>query len=217
MSANSYKVSMGKKSNVLLVIIGLVVVMSVVSASAFTTATLEREANIVVENDATGLIELEDGETDAVFIKDTDGDGTNDELAIDLDSSTASGLGGPNPAATYKFGDESTFDSDAADTSGYVYAFNMTVTDQMTGSGTTTLGYTDPDGNTDANVKFEVYTAASGGGTLEATVTEESDGSFTASTGTTYWAVLIVDTGGGSAADLNAGDDLSGTLNVTIS
>lgn len=180
-----------------------------VVSSAFTSATLTRDANIDVVSDGTGLIELSPGAASAVY---TDSDGA---LAIDFAEGAATGVNG-NAEFTLGSSSNLTGASSTSDVESHDYAFTVTLNDEI--NGTTDdlqLSYTsaDADGNGDANVEFTVYPM---GGSALTTASEESSGTITDPTkGTTYYVVLTVDTGAGDAGTtLGSSDDLSGTLTI---
>lgn len=188
----------------LLVLVTILLTVGAIIASAFTTAALERDATIDVETDSNGLIELGPGQSDAIS-ENADG-----ELTIEMTDGSA--VSGPNPAAEFVFGDPSSLDGSG---SGYVYAFNVTVTDEMTGSGEMTLRYSDVGTPDEGNVEFAVYDES---GTELTTASDDTDGTFSPVTDETYYVILGIDTGGGNAStDLTDGDDLSGTLTISVS
>lgn len=201
------KMSLRRKATVMALI--LVVTVTFSAASAFTTATLDRDAVINVNTDSNSMISLGAGNTDAVY------ENSNGHLSITMDSST-NGILGVNPAALFTFGDPASLNTSKAESS-YVYAFNITVDDAVTGDGTMTLSYDYSDSNGDDNVKYKVYEAAVGGPDQpKATATDETDGSFKPTKGVTYYVVIEIDTGGGTAADLTSNDSLGGTLTISI-
>lgn len=164
----------------------------VIGSTAFTTATLDRDASIDVVADGNGIIGLEDGTSGGLVTV------TNDVLTIDFDPS-ASGYG-VNVDATYELGDDGSPTTDMA--------FN--VTNQDTVDHTVQLSYAFDSSDPDDGVANVVYTVYSSSGTLVATVDEDTTDSFTASSGVTYHVVVTVDTTG-----LSASNDLSGTMTVT--
>jgi len=181
---------------------------AVVTSSAFTSATLSRNANIDVVSDDAGLVELQPGATSVVYTS-TDG-----QLAIDFAQTGATGVNG-NAEFTFGSSTNLTGASGPSDVAAHDYAFTIGLNDQLNGTANTLeLAYTDTDSNSDANVEFTVYTA---GGSAVTTASEESNGVITdPSTDTTYYVVMTVDTGAGNAATvLGSADDLSGTLTIT--
>ncbi|QLG29870.1 hypothetical protein HUG10_19870 (plasmid) [Halorarum halophilum] len=177
--------------------IGLVAVMLIVAsgafaASAYTSGSVERSANVNVVNDDTGLIALQDGTSGDLVFQNATG-----ALAIDF---TAGGAGGANTAAHYELGDPAN-----ANTS---YAFNLTNLDAE--SHDFTVAYSGSDGqDTDANIEFQVYDST---GTLVDTANEEGTSASLSgvASGETLYVVIVVDTHG-----LDSTADLSGTLTIS--
>ncbi|WP_248896985.1 hypothetical protein [Haloplanus halobius] len=166
-------------------------------ASAFTSSTIDRSATMNVVSDSNGLIALEDGTSGTLINENSSG-----ALSINLANETAGA--GANIDSRYEFGDE----TDPGNSS----AFN--ITNNGGESYTVNLDYTlttnDGD-NTTENVKFLVF--RSGSTTADATVTEETAAqSLSLASGETVNVVLIIDTNTG----VSTGDDLSGTLSVTV-
>jgi len=160
-----------------------------VASTAFTTATIDRDANVDVETDDNGIIGLEANNS-------VGGIGTNsDELYLNLNQGT-----GLNIEGQFEFGDNASAPT--------YEAFNVTNNDGATHDVELDYGGVTSDGSGDANVKFEVYDA---GGTLLTTVSEESGSqTITLSSGESVAVVIIVSTSGQTS-----GDDLSGTLTIT--
>lgn len=173
-------------------ILALLVVSTAFAATAFTTGSVERSANVNVVNDDTGLIALQDGNSgDLVF--------QNSSGALEIDF-TQGGAGGVNTAAHYELGDPANGNT--------TYAFN--ITNLAASSHDLTLDYSGSDSqDSDANIEFQVYDST---GTQTGTVSEES-GTTTLSgvtSGETHYVVIVVDTHG-----LDNTADLSGTLTVS--
>lgn len=169
---------------------------TVVAASSFTTATLERDTNVNVVGDANGVIALTDGNSGGVVKEKSNG-----ELTIDFRVGSASGV---NVNSTYELGNQSSPLSEQA--------FNITNQDGV--SHTIELDYTVSDGSgvgDSANsTEFQVYDST---GTRVATVSEEDSGqTFSANSGETFVVVVVVDT---TMSGVDKNSDLSGTLNVT--
>lgn len=176
--------------------VGLMAVMLVVAsgafaASAYTSGSVERTANVNVVSDDAGLIALQDG-TDGELVY-QNGTGA---LAIDF---TQGGAEGVNTAAHFEIGDP----ADANST----YAFNVTNLD--TEAHSFTFEYTGPSQNGDNNIQFQVYD--SNGGPLGTANEEGSTASANLGSGDTAYVVLVVDTYG-----LDNTTDLSGTLNISV-
>jgi len=169
-----------------------------VGASAFTAATVERSANVDVVADNNGLLALTDGNSGNLVSQ----DGSTEQLGIDLESGTADGA---NPNATFELGNP------AAPTTSNAF----TIENQDAEQHQINVKYTGADTNGEDNLKFEIYDSTN---TSVGTVTEEgTTASFTAPATDTFYTVVTVDTGGGSAAtDLTSASDLSGTISFTI-
>lgn len=169
-----------------------------IGASAFTAATVERSANVDVVADNDGLLALTDGDSGNLVSQ----DGSTEQLGIDLESGTAAGA---NPNATFELGNP------AAPTTSNAF----TIENQDAEQHQINVEYTGADTNSEDNLLFEIYDST---GTSVGTVTEEgTTASFTAPATDTFYTVVTVDTGGGSAAtDLTSASDLSGTVSFTI-
>ena len=169
-----------------------------IGASAFTAATVERSANVDVVADNNGLLALTDGNSGNLVSQ----DGSTEQLGIDLESGTADGA---NPNATFELGNP------AAPTTSNAF----TIENQDAEQHQINVKYTGADTNGEDNLKFEIYDSTN---TSVGTVTEEgTTASFTAPAADTFYTVVTVDTGGGSAAtDLTSASDLSGTISFTI-
>ena len=169
-----------------------------IGASAFTAATVERSANVDVVADSEGLLALTDGDSGNLVSQ----DGSTEQLGIDLESGTAAGA---NPNATFELGNP------AAPTTSNAF----TIENQDAEQHQINVKYTGADTNSEDNLLFEIYDST---GTSVGTVTEEgTTASFTAPATDTFYTVVTVDTGGGSAAtDLTSASDLSGTVSFTI-
>lgn len=176
----------------------VLIAVTAFGTSAFTSASVDRAASVNVTTDAEGLIALGDGTSGDVVST------TNGELDIDFAQGTAAGV---NVDSTYRLGKKSSPNTDHA----------FTITNKDASAHTLTLKYesvtSDSASGTD-NLKFHVYSydAGTSTSTREATLTEGNSTwpSFSASSGTTYYVVVVVDTHG-----MTTTDDLSGTLNVT--
>lgn len=180
------------------IILALILSTGMIGASSFTKATLDRDTNINVVADDSGVIALIDGDSgDVVQV-----DSSTGELTIDFTIGSASGV---NVNSTYELGNPD-WSSDTDE-----QAFNITNQDGV--SHTITLNYTvdsgDGEGDSFDSVKFEVFDSTA---TNVATASEETDGSFTAASGETFATVVIVNT---TVSGVDKNSDLSGTLNVT--
>ena len=169
-----------------------------IGASAFTAATVDRSANVDVVADNNVLLALTDGNSGNLVSQ----DGSTEQLGIDLGSGTAAGA---NPNATFELGNP------AAPTTSNAF----TIENQDAEQHQINVKYTGADTNSEDNLVFEIYDST---GTSVGTVTEEgTTASFTAPAADTFYTVVTVDTGGGSAAtDLTSASDLSGTISFTI-
>ncbi|GAD53105.1 hypothetical protein MBEHAL_1865 [Halarchaeum acidiphilum MH1-52-1] len=165
--------------------LGIVVVASAFGASAFTTATVQRDANINVASDSGGLIGLTAGDSELVSSP-TDG-----QLSIDVAQGDASGV---NPNSSLTIGNESS------------PAFN--ITNNFPSAHTFNVSYemgTDPD-TTTKNVKFKLFNSTD----HVDTVNEDEAYKGELSTGDKLRVVVEVDSSGATKSD-----DLSGNLNIT--
>ncbi|MFC5365365.1 hypothetical protein [Salinirubrum litoreum] len=169
----------------------LLLATSAVSATAFTSITLQRNANIDVVADDTGIVQLSAGSSDFVTLD-------NGQLAIDV---TNGGASGTNVNSTLEIGENAT--------SPTTNAFTITNNDESSHSFTLSYGSLNSDSDTAPNVEFAVFDET---GDREASISENSDGTFTMPSGDTFEVVLVVDTTGSAT-----GDDLSGTLTITSS
>ncbi|MGZ0747154.1 hypothetical protein [Haloparvum sp. AD34] len=190
----------------LAVVLAAVLVLSTVAfgATAFTTATVERQASIDVVSDDSGPLQFTSGGTGITEM------GSNGELNIDV--GLLGGTSGINPNASYTFGNASADGASSVSASDYVFTFNNT--DSV--NHTVQLTYT-PDNSIGANnVVFEVYRLGNGtaSGSL-ATVKAGSSDSFTAESDKTYHIIATFDTGiDGQTVDTSS--TLSGTMNVSV-
>lgn len=169
----------------------LLLATSAVSATAFTSITLQRDATIDVVGDDTGIVQLTPGSSNFVTLQ-------NGQLAIDA---TNGGASGTNVDSVLKIGENATSPSEQA----------FTITNNDGASHAFTLNYTNvaADSDPNANVEFAVFDSA---GNRVASISENTDDSFTMASGATYKVVLVVDTTGSATTD-----DLSGTLKITSS
>jgi hypothetical protein len=182
-----------------LLMAGIILVAGVsVGTSAFTSATVERQANADVVTDSNGLLGLSDGNSGNLVYEDT-----QDQLAIDFENGTALGA---NTDALFKLGDPTD--------PGASQAFQVTNNDAESHQITAAYTLDADDGNTASNLEFRVYDDT---GTLVGTVNEEGQTvSMDANPTESYNVVVVVDTGHGAADTLTSAGDLSGTLAFTI-
>lgn len=180
------------KTKIAAVFVAVVVVGMAFGASAFTTATIDRSANIQVSSDSGGIIGLAP-DADASMVSET----TGGELSIDVSGPNGEGV---NVNSQYTIGDS----TDPVNVSAFSVTNNdaaaRNVTFSYAVSGTDSAGATN-------NVQYTVYdsTSASQG-------TFSEGGSVTLNSmpsGATYYVVLTVDTTNSATTD-----DLSGTLTI---
>ncbi|WP_167768573.1 hypothetical protein [Haloarcula amylovorans] len=171
----------------------VIAITATLGASAFTTGNVTRSSNVDVVTDDQGLIALSDGTSGDLVMQNTSG-------ALNIDF-TAGGAGGVNTNAHFELGNPSDPTNQSAFNISNLDAESHDLTVSYTGAGGTS--------DTDKNIQFQIYDNA---GTQVGTVSEEStSASITgASSGTTYYVVIVVDTHG-----LDSTDNLSGTLEVS--
>lgn len=176
-----------------------VVAMIVIAAtatlgvSAYTTGEVTRDSNVNVVTDDKGLIALSDGTSGGLVAQNSTG-------ALNIDF-TAGGASGVNTAAHFELGNPSDPTNQSAFNISNLDAESHDLTVSYTGAGGTS--------DADANMEFQIYDSA---GTQVGTVSEESTSATIsgASSGATYYVVIVVDTKG-----LDSTADLSGTLKVS--
>lgn len=183
------------KRRIAIVALLVLVATGLTTASSFTTATLSRDTNINVVNDAEGIIALIDGNSGGIVRN-----GSNGELKIDFTVGSAQGV---NVDSRYELGDPANPSQ---------RAFNITNHDSV--AHTIELDYTvssgDGVGDSINNTEFRVYDSS---GSLVAVESEDSGtASFSANSGESFAVVVIVDT---TNAGVTNSSDLSGTLSVT--
>jgi hypothetical protein len=178
---------------------GLLLVAAVsFGATAFTSATVDRNANIDVVADSNGLLALTDGNSGNLVFQDA----STEQLGIDFTSGTAAGA---NVNATFELGDP------AGPTASN--AFNVENRDDEQHQ--INVAYTGASTNGEDNLNISVYDDT--GAFLDSATEEGTTASFTAPAGNTFYVVLTVDTGLGAApTDLTSASDLSGTISFTI-
>jgi len=167
-------------------------------ASAFTAATVDRQANTDVVADEDGLVGLTDGNSGNLVYQNQD-----DQLAIDFENGTALGA---NTDAMFELGDPAN--------PGTSQAFIISNNDDESHSINVNYTLDADDGNSDVNYEFRIFDSD---GNDVGTVDEEGTTvSLDAAAAASYNVVVVVDTGHGSAGTLTSTDDLSGTLSFTI-
>jgi hypothetical protein len=166
-------------------------------ATAFTSATVERQANVDIVNDNAGLLALTDGNSGNLVFQDANG-----QLAIDFEKGTATGA---NVNATFELGNPADPSSSQA--------FN--ITNQDAESHQINVSYDEVDDNNNENLNISVY---KDNGDFVDSATEEGESAIiNANAGQNFNVVITVDTGGGDVStDLEDTADLSGTISVTI-
>jgi len=176
----------------------VMIAATAVGASAFTAATVDRQANTDVVADEDGLVGLTDGNSGNLVYQNQD-----DQLAIDFENGTALGA---NTDAMFELGDPAN--------PGTSQAFKVRNNDDEAHSINVNYTLDTDDGNSDDNYEFRIFDSS---GTSVGTVTEEgTTASLDAAAGASYNVVVVVDTGHGSAGTLTSTSDLSGTLSFTI-
>lgn len=181
-----------------LLVAGLLLVAGVsVGTSAFTTAEVDRQANVDVVADDVGLLGLTDGNSGNLVYQNS-----SDQLAIDFTNGSADGA---NTDALFRLGDP-------ADPSGS-QAFIITNNDDESHVINASYNANTGDASTPENLKFEIYD--SGGNNVGTISASGETASWDASANTAYNVVVTVDTGH-STTVLTSGDDLSGTLEFRV-
>jgi hypothetical protein len=176
-----------------LLIIGaaIAVVATTVGISGFTTATVERQAEINVTDDSGGLVALEPGNESQIISE-------GGELAINMSETSADGL---NQDATFTFGDPNT-----PNQSKDAHAFEIRNQDDE--SHDIGLEYSiGADPSNAENVEFVVYDAAN---VKKFSVTEGGSGAISLGSSESAYVIMNVDTTG-----VDESETLDGTLNVT--
>ena len=181
-----------------LLVAGIILVAGVsVGTSAFTTAAIDRQANVDVVADEAGLLGLTDGTSGELVFQNGEG-----QLGIDFTAGTA---GGANTNALFELGNP----DDPTNSQAFIIT-NNDVEDHVIN---TEYRANTTDATTEDNLKFEVY---EGSGTLVDTISASgATASWEATANTDYYVVVTVDTG--YSSDLLGPDaDLSGTLGFSI-
>lgn len=188
---------MSKLTSTLLVA-GLLLVAGVaVGTSAFTTAEVDRQANVDVVADDNGLLGLTDGNSGNLVFQNT-----NDQLAIDFTAGTANGA---NTDALFRLGDPTNPSSSQA--------FIITNNDAESHVINASYNADTNDAVTTENLMFEIYNSSN---TKVGTISASGDtASWDAPADSSYNVVATVDTGQNSTV-LTSDDDLSGTLKFRV-
>ena len=181
-----------------LLVAGILLVAGVsVGTSAFTTAQVDRQANVDVVADEAGLLGLTDGTSGELVFQDGEG-----QLGIDFTAGTA---GGANTNALFELGNP----ADPTNSQ----AFMITNNDVESHVINTEYRANTSDAATEDNLKFEVYD--NNGDLVDTISASGSTASWSAPANTAYYVVVTVDTG--HSSDLLGPDaDLSGTLGFSI-
>jgi Protein of unknown function (DUF1102). len=181
-----------------LLVAGLLLVAGVsVGTGAFTTAEVDRQANVDVVADDTGLLGLTDGNSGNLVYQNS-----SDQLAIDFTNGSA---GGANTDAKFVLGDPSNPGSSQA----FILANNDAESHTIEAS----YNASTSDAQSTENLKFEIYDSSN---TSVGTISASGDtASWNAPANSAYTVVVTVDTGHSSTV-LTSGDDLSGTLEFRV-
>lgn len=178
----------------------VLLVSSALASSAYSSASLERDATVSVTTDDDALISLIDGHPGSGLVEQTS-DGT---IEIDFRRGGASGV---TERALFEFGDTATPASNHAFriVNRGPGARDLTVSFALAGS---------DEGDAAQNVLFRFYHDAGSDGSIDTTrTTSEEDVDSTipsVAPGDTVYVVVTVDT-----RNLGAGADLSGDLSIT--
>lgn len=169
----------------------VVLTTTIFGASAFTSAEVIRDSTIGVEADNNAIISLNPGTAGDAASLDSNG-----ELTIDASPGSSSGV---NVGATFSYGDNASPTTD--------YAFSLTNSDSQERDFTVAYNnVVENQGQTDA-VQYKIFDSS---GTNVGTVTSADDVTFSASSGSTYYVVMELDTNG-----LDSNADLSGDLSIS--
>ncbi|MFB6297524.1 MAG: hypothetical protein ABEH56_03275 [Salinirussus sp.] len=187
-----------------MLVAGLMLVGTVsLGASAFTAASVDRDATVDVVADENGLLALIDGNSGNLVFQ----DGSTEQLGIDLGNNSA---GGANVNATFELGNP----ADPATSNAFVIENRDDEQHQIN------VAYTGASTNGEENLNISIYDSS--GARLDSVTEEGTTASFTATAddgtpSTEYYVVVTIDTGGGTGTtDLTSGSDLSGTMEFTI-
>lgn len=179
----------------------LILATGLVTASAFTQATIDRDASFVTSGDQGALINVSDTHASGIVSYDAE-----NRLQVDV---TATGANGANKNATFQFGDAQ---GDSAFNVSHQFNTAQDVTFEYTFAGdAATLN------NDTGSVTFEAYhetDLTTPAGTMTANASSATDGAVDASQligtlnpGEEYVVVIKLDTGT---------TDLSGTLTIDV-
>lgn len=177
-----------RKTSILIVLLGLlIIVFGVVGSTAYTSMTLDRQSNINVVADDSGIVQLNPGSVS--FVDQVDG-----ELTIDVTRGGASGVNvnsvllmgnNNNPTQSYAFSVINNDDRERTMNFDYVLD-NSTFTSSV--------------------VTFDMYDSSENS---ISSFSNQNSGSATLSSGEEVFVVMEVDT-----SEVNQGEDLSGTLSI---
>lgn len=182
---------MVSKRSLLVLVAGLLVAGAFIGATAFTTATVDRDVRVGIDADDAAIIGLQPGTADAATLTSTG------ELVISPETGSSNGL---NQNATFTYGDDSSASAAASS-----YAFNVTNNDDAAHD--FTLSYAQSQGS--GTVEFVVAYDSTGDGAVDntTTVTESSSATVNLASGATAYVVVTVDTGAGTTT-------IEGTLGI---
>lgn len=177
--------------------VAVLVVLSTIifGASAFTSATVTRDANVNVVADDKAIIGLADGTSGSIVRK------SSGRLNVDFAIGSSSGA---NSNATFKLGDSSD------PTNKYGFAITNNASSQYT----FTLDYSETSGDGN-NLEFLVFNDT-GSKLGEVNATSSGSLDITAASGETHYVVIVLDTGAGDGSLLGTSADLSGTFKVKV-
>lgn len=173
------------------------VVASIVvfGASAYTSATVDRSADMNVVSDANGLIGLQDGTTSLVH------QNASNELSIDFARHGATGV---NTNANFTIGNLSapttTYAFTVSNNAGNSHTFNVSY-DGFHSSGTSD------------NLRFRIYDSS--GNFVQELNESATNADISVASSSTYYVVMVVNTGDG-ITDLETSADISGTLRISV-
>jgi hypothetical protein len=186
-----------------ILVTGIMLVAAVsFGATAFTSATVDRQANIDVVADNNGLLALTDGNSGNLVFQ----DGNTEQLGIDFTEGTAAGA---NVNAEFQLGDP------AGPTTSNAFQLENRDDEQHQINVAYTGATTNAANNGEENLNVTIYDNS--GNAIDSTNEEGAAASFAAPPGNTFYMVLTVDTGNGATTtDLTSASDLSGTISFTI-
>jgi hypothetical protein len=172
----------------MVVVVALVAVVGVTGASAFTTATVARDAQIDVETDSNSVIQIQDGPAPGASV-------TNDgKLEIDADGDSL------NQDANFTYGDETDPETSAA----------FTVTNGDDSEQQFTLEY-DADSGSSGAVKLFVMEQTASSPTV---INSGNSATITVPNGNTVYVAMAVETPDSVSDASSTTGEISGTMYV---